>query len=29
MNRIVDLYGGFINRKNEPGIFATEIMLPL
>ena len=29
INRIVDLYGGFINRKNEPGIFATEIMLPL
>ncbi|MDE6875019.1 MAG: GHKL domain-containing protein [Lachnospiraceae bacterium] len=29
INRIVDHYGGFINCKNEPGIFATEIMLPL
>lgn len=25
----VDKYGGYINRKNEPGVFATEIMLPL
>lgn len=29
VNRIVDAYDGFINRKNEPGIFATEVMLPL
>ncbi len=29
INRIVDKYGGFINRKNEPGVFVTEIMLPL
>ncbi len=26
---IVGKYHGFINRKNEPGVFATEIMLPL
>lgn len=29
INNIVDKYGGFINRKNEPGVFVTEIMLPL
>lgn len=29
INKIVDKYGGFINRKNEPGVFVTEIMLPL
>ena len=29
MNLIVEKYDGFINRKNEPGIFVTEIMLPL
>lgn len=29
IDRIVEQYGGFINRKNEPGVFATEIMLPL
>lgn len=29
INRIVEKYGGFINRQNEPGVFATEIMLPL
>ncbi len=29
VDRIVDSYNGFLNRKNEPGIFATEIMLPL
>lgn len=29
IDQIVDKYGGFINRKNEPGAFATEIMLPL
>lgn len=29
IDRIVKLYDGFVNRKNEPGIFATEVMLPL
>jgi sensor histidine kinase regulating citrate/malate metabolism len=29
INLIVDKYGGFINRKNEPGVFVTEVMLPL
>lgn len=29
IDNIVDKYDGFINRKNEPGVFATEIMLPL
>lgn len=29
INKIVNKYGGFINRKNEPGVFVTEIMLPL
>lgn len=29
IDNIVEKYGGFINRKNEPGAFATEIMLPL
>lgn len=26
---IVEKYDGYINRKNEPGVFVTEIMLPL
>lgn len=26
---VVDKYGGFVKRANEPGIFATEIMIPL
>lgn len=26
---VVEKYGGYINRQNEPGVFATEIMLPL
>ena len=26
---VVDKYGGFIKRANEPGVFVTEIMLPL
>ena len=26
---MVEKYGGYINRKNEPGVFVTEIMLPL
>ncbi|MDE7028650.1 MAG: GHKL domain-containing protein [Lachnospiraceae bacterium] len=29
INNIVHKYDGFINRKNEPGVFVTEIMLPL
>ena len=29
INIIVEKYGGFVNRQNEPGVFATEIMLPL
>lgn len=29
INKIVDKYGGFVNRKNEPGVFVTEILLPL
>lgn len=29
INNIVEKYNGFVNRKNEPGVFATEIMLPL
>lgn len=29
MNLIVEKYDGMINRKNEPGVFSTEILLPL
>lgn len=29
INNTVEKYGGYINRKNEPGVFVTEIMLPL
>ncbi len=29
VDKIVAQYDGFVNRKNEPGIFATEIMLPM
>lgn len=29
IDRIVKKYGGFINRQNEDGVFATEVMLPL
>jgi sensor histidine kinase regulating citrate/malate metabolism len=29
INRIVSKYEGYINRKNEPGVFVTEVMLPL
>lgn len=28
INLIVEKYKGFINRQNEPGVFATEVMLP-
>lgn len=26
---VAEKYKGFVNRKNEPGVFATEVMLPL
>lgn len=29
INLIVEKYEGYINRQNEPGVFITEIMLPL
>ena len=29
INLIVEKYQGFVNRQNEPGVFATEIMLPM
>ena len=29
INAIVDKYGGFVNRQDEPAVFATEIMLPI
>lgn len=29
IDKIATKYGGFINRQNEEGIFATEILLPL
>lgn len=29
IDRIVDRYGGYIDRKNEPGVFVTEILFPL
>jgi two-component system, LytTR family, sensor histidine kinase AgrC len=29
IDNTVSKYQGYINRKNEPGVFATEIMLPL
>ena len=29
IDKIAEKYGGFVNRKNEPGVFATEIMLPV
>ncbi len=29
INHVVEKYNGYINRKNEPGVFVTEIMLPL
>lgn len=29
INKIVNKYKGYINRQNEPGVFVTEIMLPL
>ena len=29
IDKITEKYGGYVNRKNEPGVFATEVMLPL
>ncbi|WP_035795332.1 sensor histidine kinase [Clostridium akagii] len=29
INTIINKYDGYVNRQNEPGVFATEIMLPL
>lgn len=29
INNIVNKYGGYINRKNEPGVFVSEVLLPL
>ena len=29
IDKIAEKYGGYVNRKNEPGVFATEVMLPL
>ena len=29
VDRIAEKYGGYVNRQNEEGIFATEIMIPL
>lgn len=29
VDRIVEKYGGYVNRQDEPGVFATEVMLPL
>ena len=29
IDKITEKYGGYVNRKNEEGVFASEIMLPL
>ncbi len=29
IDKIAEKYAGYVNRKNEPGVFATEVMLPL
>ena len=29
VDRIAEKYSGYVNRQNEPGVFATEVMLPL
>lgn len=28
IDKIVKKHGGYLNRKNEPGVFATELMIP-
>lgn len=29
INQVVDKYQGYLNRQNEPGVFVTEIMIPM
>ena len=29
IDKIAEKYDGYVNRKNEPGVFATEVLLPL
>jgi len=29
VDRVVQKYGGYVNRQNEDGVFATEVMLPV
>ena len=29
IDRIAEKYNGFVNRQNEPEVFATEVLLPL
>ena len=29
IDRLADKYEGYVNRQNETGAFATEVMLPL
>lgn len=29
VDKVIEKYDGFLNRQNEPGVFSTEIMLPL
>ena len=29
IDRVVKKYGGYVNWQNEPGVFATEVLLPL
>ncbi|MCL2840825.1 MAG: GHKL domain-containing protein [Defluviitaleaceae bacterium] len=29
IDKIVDKYNGYVNRKHEEGVFATEVMLPI
>lgn len=29
IDRIAEKYDGYVNRQHEPGVFATEVMLPL
>lgn len=29
MDKVVNKYNGYINRKNEPGVFVTEVMFPM
>ena len=29
IDKIAERYDGYVNRKNEPGVFATEVMIPV